>query len=92
MSKQNNKGETMKADTRAKVQGDFLNAVLNELSLKNDAAMSRKFGLQPPTISKIRSGKLPVGAQFRIDIHEATGWTFPKMRKMLGEQEKAAQS
>lgn len=78
---------------KAKTQGDFLDALLEKLNLKNDAAMARVFGLQPPVISKIRNDKLKVGAQLRIDIHEATGWSFNKMRKMLGEEEKkAAQS
>jgi len=66
-------------------QSEFIDKVINELNLKNDAALSRMFEVAPPVISKIRHNRLPVGATIRIKFHEATGWSFPKMREMLGE-------
>lgn len=68
----------------------FLDALIDELNLKNDAALSRALEVSPPVISKIRHNNLPVGASFQIKVLEITGWTLGEMRKKCGDPEKAA--
>ena len=50
----------------------LLDAVMAKLGLKNDAALSRALEVAPPVISKIRHGRLPVGATLLIRMHEVT--------------------
>ncbi len=50
----------------------LLDAVMAKLGLKNDAALSRALEVAPPVISKIRHGRLPVGATLLIRMHEIT--------------------
>lgn len=52
--------------------GQLLDAVMAKLGLKNDAALSRALEVAPPVISKIRHGRLPVGATLLIRMHEVT--------------------
>ncbi|MGK5031478.1 hypothetical protein [Janthinobacterium sp. MDT1-19] len=51
---------------------DLLDAVMAKLGLKNDAALSRALEVAPPVISKIRHGRLPIGATILIRMHEVT--------------------
>ncbi|NHQ93337.1 helix-turn-helix transcriptional regulator [Janthinobacterium lividum] len=37
---------------------------------KNDAALARALEVAPPVISKIRHGRLPIGASLLIRMHE----------------------
>lgn len=48
----------------------LLNAVMAKTGLKNDAALSRALEVAPPVISKIRHGRLPIGASLLIRAHE----------------------
>ena len=48
----------------------LLDALIERMHLKNDAALSRALDVAPPVISKIRHGKLPVGASMLIRMHE----------------------
>ena len=41
---------------------NLLTGMIKILKLKNDAALSRALEVAPPVISKIRHGRLPVGA------------------------------
>ena len=50
----------------------LLDAVMTKLGLKNDAALARTLEVAPPVISKIRHGRLPVGATLLIRMHEVT--------------------
>ena len=52
--------------------GQLLDAVMAKLGLKNDAALSRALEVAPPVISKIRHGRLAVGATILIRMHEVT--------------------
>lgn len=44
----------------------LLDAIIERLNLKNDAALSRALEVAPPVISKIRHARLPVGASMLI--------------------------
>ena len=52
--------------------GKLLDAVMAKLGLKNDAALARTLEVAPPVISKIRHGRLAVGATILIRMHEVT--------------------
>lgn len=62
----------------------FLDNVIKHLGLKNDAALSRAMEVAPPVISKIRHGRLPVGAGYIVRIHEMTGWSIDTIKRELG--------
>ena len=51
---------------------NLLDAVMAKLGLKNDAALLRALEVAPPGNSKIRHGRLPVGATLLIRMHEVT--------------------
>ena len=51
----------------------LLDEVKQRYSIKNDAQLSRTLDVPPPTISKIRSGKINVSADIILRIHECLG-------------------
>jgi plasmid maintenance system antidote protein VapI len=59
----------MSNETRYNPNG-LLDALLAKKALKNDAALARELKVAPPVISKIRHGRLPVGARLILTIHE----------------------
>jgi transcriptional regulator with XRE-family HTH domain len=62
----------------------LLDLVIDKLDLKNDAGLARELDLSPPAISKMRNGKLPVGAVTLVRMHEATGMTIGQLRECMG--------
>ena len=62
----------------------FLDAVKREFKLKNDAAVGKFLGITNPAISKIRHGKLKIGAVHILRAYDATGWSIEKIREHLG--------
>lgn len=64
----------------------LMDAVIQKLGLKNDAALSRVLDVAPPVISKIRSNALPVGATMKIRIHEIAEMPFAAIHAHLGSQ------
>lgn len=67
---------------------NFFDMLLDNLRLKNDAALARKLEVGPPVISKIRHGRLPVGGALLIRVHEVTGLTIVDLRYLLGDRRK----
>lgn len=63
----------------------LLSEVINVTGLKNDAALSRALEVAPPVISKIRAGKLKIGATLVISIHEISGLSIAKITEILSE-------
>ena len=63
----------------------LLNAVIQQLALKNDAALSRALEVAPPVISKLRHRRLAVGASLLIRIHEVTGMSIRQLRDLMGD-------
>jgi len=61
----------------------FLDKIINHFRLKNDAALSRKLEVAPPVISKIRHGRLPVGASLLIRVHEITDISISDLKQVL---------
>jgi plasmid maintenance system antidote protein VapI len=64
----------------------LLNALIAEMHLKNDAALSRALEVAPPVISKIRHRRLPVGASLLIRMYEASGKSIHELRELMGDR------
>ncbi|WP_039788586.1 hypothetical protein [Herbaspirillum huttiense] len=62
----------------------FDNAIAG-LGLKNDTALSRCLGIDPPAISKMRAGKIGVSATAMVRLSEATRWTTKHMKAVIAE-------
>ncbi|MDP9109817.1 MAG: hypothetical protein M3N23_12220 [Pseudomonadota bacterium] len=65
---------------------DLLDAIIGLKNLKNDAALCRLLGVAPPMISKIRHGRLPIGASLLIRMHEETDLTIKALRELMGDR------
>jgi plasmid maintenance system antidote protein VapI len=61
----------------------LLDAVKERYSIKNDAELSRTLDVPPPTISKIRSGRVNVSADMILRIHECLGMPVADIRSLL---------
>lgn len=66
--------------------GELLNKMAKEFRLKNDAAVAKFLDLAPPVVSKIRNGKLEVGATVVIRVMRATKWDLDEIENFLGRQ------
>lgn len=51
---------------------NVLDLIIETLGLKNDAQLSRTLNIQPPSISRMRTGSLEIGATNLIRMHTAT--------------------
>ncbi len=58
----------------------FVNRLLKELNVKNDAALSRALEVAPPVISKLRHGKLNIGDSMLVRVHELTELPIREIR------------
>lgn len=65
---------------------NLLDALIKQLKLKNDAALSRKLEIAPPVFSKIRHWRLPVGASMLIRMHEVSGISIRELRELMGDR------
>lgn len=66
----------------------LLDTILERMKLKNDAALSRLLSVAPPVISKIRHGRLPIGASLLIRMHEETEMSIAELRELMGDRRK----
>lgn len=64
----------------------LLDALIEKLNLKNDAALSRALEVAPPVISKIRHRRLPVGASLLIRMHEVSNLSIRELRDLMGDR------
>ena len=60
-----------------------LDAIINKLKLKNDAALSRVLEVAPPVISKIRHSTLPIGATILLRMHEESDFSISELRALM---------
>lgn len=75
------KDENMKYDPDA-----LLDAIIKQLHLKNDAALSKALDVAPPVVSKIRHRRLPIGASMLIRMHEVTDMSIKDLRALMGDR------
>ena len=61
----------------------LLDAIIEKLHLKNDAALSRVLEVAPPVISKLRHGALPIGPTILIRMHEVSDMGIREMRALM---------
>ncbi|WP_052135098.1 helix-turn-helix domain-containing protein [Collimonas arenae] len=61
----------------------LLNALMAKLHLTYDADLCRLLGVQRPTMSKIRHGRLPVRASLLMRMHVASGLKFDELYTLL---------
>jgi plasmid maintenance system antidote protein VapI len=66
----------------------LLDALIEQLNLKNDAALARTLEVAPPMISKIRHHALPVGGAMLIRMHEISDLTIAELRMLMGDRRK----
>ena len=64
----------------------LLEALIERLKLKNDAALSRALAVSPPVISKIRHRRLPVTGSLLIRMHEVTDLSIQELRQLMGDR------
>ena len=60
-----------------------LDAIMEKLHLKNDAALSRALEVAPPAISKIRHRTLPIGATILLRMHEVSNFSIRELRALM---------
>jgi hypothetical protein len=74
----------------------LLNHLRAHLRLKSDAALAGRLQVAAPVLSKIRHGRLPVGATLLISMHEESDISIKDLRALMGDRRKhfraAAQS
>lgn len=63
-----------------------LDAIMEKLHLKNDAALSRALEVAPPVISKIRHRTLPIGATILLRMHEVSDFSIRELRALMAVQ------
>lgn len=61
----------------------LLDEVKKRYEVKNDAELSRKLDVPPPTISKIRSGRISVSADMILRLHETFNMPVKEIRELL---------
>jgi transcriptional regulator with XRE-family HTH domain len=90
-SRASTKSEEQKKNVAAQSGGKTVNshrlldAAIDKMNLKNDAALSKTLGIAPPTISKLRHGRISVGPSMLIRIHEATDIPIRKLRALMSD-------
>lgn len=61
----------------------LLDALIERLQLKNDAALCRVLAVNPPVISKIRHGTLQIGPTMLIRMHEVSDLKIGELRQLM---------
>ena len=61
----------------------LLDAIKVGFDLKNDAALVKFLGTRPPTISKIRAGKVSISPEFILLVHDMTNWEIKRIKSFL---------
>jgi hypothetical protein len=65
---------------------NLLDTLIVRMELKSDAELSRKLGLQPHIISRLRNRELPVEGSLLIRMHEVTNISVRDLRNLLGDR------
>lgn len=61
----------------------LLDTIKQRYNVKNDAELSRRLDVPPPTISKIRSGKTAVSSDMILRMHETFDMPVKEIRELL---------
>lgn len=60
-----------------------LDMIIKKMGFKNDAALCRALDMQPPVISKIRSGITPLGPVTLLRMSELSGMKTKDIKALL---------
>jgi hypothetical protein len=63
----------------------LLDALIEKLQLKNDAALAHLLEVGPPVLSYIRHRRLPIGPMMLIRMHEVSGLSIRELRVLMGD-------
>ncbi|HBI70692.1 MAG TPA: hypothetical protein DDZ22_17310 [Massilia sp.] len=63
--------------------GNLVDTLRSRFGIKSDAALARELDVQPPVISKLRSGRFPLGASLILRIHEHLGMPVKEIRALV---------
>lgn len=75
----------MTTDQEIDGSGDnFVDKLIDAMSLKNAAALAARLDVSAAVISKIRHGVLPVGASMLITAHEESGFSIAELKAFAG--------
>lgn len=66
-----------------------LDRILALNRLRNDAELSRVLSITPPTISKIRAGKIAMTASFVLRVHEVLHIPVAELRALMAANRQA---
>ncbi len=64
----------------------LLDALIRKLRLKNDAELCAALQTAPPVLSKIRHGRLAIGAPLLIRMQDATNLDLKQLRFLMGDR------
>lgn len=69
----------------------LLDTIISRMRLKNDAALARLLETSPPSISKLRSGIIALGATILLHMHDATDMPIAELKALMAGNEIAQQ-
>lgn len=73
----------MTTKQREDKSGKLFDTLMEENNLKNDARLAKFLDLPPPVVSKIRNGRMPIGATLIIAVHEITGMQISEIKHLI---------
>ena len=62
--------------------GHLIDYLLREYNIHSDAALARALGIFPPTISKIRHGRVTLTPAFMIRVHETFDMPIKEIKRI----------
>lgn len=62
----------------------LIDALVERMNLKNDAALCKVLKISPPVVSKMRHSTLPVGSTFILKAHKASGIPVSELEALCG--------
>jgi hypothetical protein len=63
----------------------LIDALLNNMNVKNDSQLSKILELPPSSISKIRRRQMAVSSETLIAMHETSGLSIRELRELMGD-------
>lgn len=68
---------------KPRVKHKLLDALMQELSARDDATISRLMRWPQGYVSKVRHGHAPITANRMLQIHDALGWSIKRIKGLL---------
>ena len=68
---------------KPRVKHKLLDALMQELSARDDATISRLMRWPQGYVSKVRHGHAPITANRMLQIHDAMGWSIKRIKGLL---------